>query len=118
MRDVLGPQEHIPSCRARHDAQQRVAGQLKRSRIVRRAEQRWEEVPRASLCSLAVAYARSFPYDGWRGNLIVIVSYGWKEWIDGNQAPRRGLRIMAHVTLLRLWHIQDYVTSAVMGYGS
>jgi len=41
------------------------------------------EVFIADLC--AVAYARSFPYDAWRGSLIVIVNYGWKEWIDGNQ---------------------------------
>lgn len=33
--------------------------------------ERWGEVPRASLCSRAVAYAWSFPYDDWRGNLIV-----------------------------------------------
>jgi hypothetical protein len=60
-------------------------GELKRSRLDRMAKQRWREALRASLCSRVVAYARSFPYDDWRGNLIVIVSYGWKEWIDGNQ---------------------------------
>ena len=37
------------------------------------------------VCSRAVAYARPFSYDDWRGNLIVIVRSRWKEWIDGNQ---------------------------------
>ena len=33
--------------------------------------ERWGEVPRASLCSRAVACDRSFPYDDVRGNLIL-----------------------------------------------
>ena len=70
---------------AQHDGQLQVYGDLKRPRLDRMAKQRWREALRASLCSHAVAYARSFPYDDWRGNLIIIVSYGWKEWMDGNQ---------------------------------
>ena len=38
------------------------------------------EALRASLYSRAVAYAWSLPYDDWPGNLILIASYGQKEW--------------------------------------
>ena len=64
-----------------------VYGELKRSRLDHMAKQRWREALRASLCSRTVAYARAFPYDAWRDNRIVSVSYDWKEWIDGNQDP-------------------------------
>ena len=72
------------------------------------AEQRWGEVPRASLGSRAVAYARSFPYDAWRGNLIV--SYGWKEWMMATKLPGETYRGNAlHVPLSADGQIALYV---------
>jgi hypothetical protein len=50
-----------------------------------RERARVKAFPRASPCSRTVAYAQAFPYDDVRRNLIV--SYSWKEWIDGNQDP-------------------------------
>ena len=65
----------------------------------RMAEQPWGEVSRASLCSRAVAYARSFPYDAWRGNRIV--RYRWKEWRMATKLPSEIYRGDAlHVPLM------------------